>query len=159
MSEVLTASPASIFDWESFLKNAYVSPLYEDIEKNVRIAAERVSPNDHESFYTKFIAIGVVCYKHDIIWSAIFRSQFLLLEELNSKGFLPLTAAKPFYEEAIVKYPAAYTNYSFEQWLDFLKSQGLLLHHQSDMLEITNYGKDFLRYSAHTGRRADGRTN
>jgi hypothetical protein len=70
---------------------------------------------------------------------------------------MPLLAAKVHYDKAASEYPERYAKYSFEQWMAFLKAYTLLIHHPSDMLEITIIGKDFLKYSTHNGRFPDGR--
>jgi hypothetical protein len=57
-----------------------------------------------------------------------------------------------YYDKAAVDYPNLYPKYSFEQWLNYLMSEQLLIRHPSDMLEITHKGRDFLKYLAHWGR-------
>src|ERR1700693_1913132 len=70
-----------------------------------------------------------------------------MLLELNRKqGLLPLAEVKTYYAKAALEYPPSYGNYSFDEWMAFMKSNGLVLRHPSDMVEITLRGKDFLRY-------------
>lgn len=152
-TNALTTSKAN-FDATEFLKRAYNSQLREEVESNVRIAATQTQPNDREGFYVKLIAVGTLNYIYDLIWAYIYRSQILLLLELNRR-MLSIAEVKAYYDKAASDNPTAYEKYSFDQWLSFLKSQILLIHHPSDMLEITVRGKDFLKYLVHWGRYAD----
>ena len=150
-------SPPVLFDAANYFRTAYHSLLTEDVEKRIRIAAEQNKPYcSPEDFYTKFIGTGLVAYIHDITWAYIFKSQILMLTELNRRGgFLPISDAQAFYHQAVTDYPNIYTNYSFQQWMNFMLEQGLFIAHPSNMLEITVRGRDFLAYSGHNSRTAD----
>ncbi len=104
------------------------------------------------------IGIGLVGYLHDMTWVYIYKSQLLMLLELNRRnGWLPLADVKRYYDKAAAEHSTAYSDYSFEQWLEFMKSHELVIRHPSDMFEITIRGKDFLKYLTHWGRYADDR--
>lgn len=95
---------------------------------------------------------------HNTTWSSIYRSQLLLLTEMNHKaGIVPMQAARSFYDEAVKGFPQIYTNYAFEQWLGFLKGDQLIIEHPSSMLELTHKAKDFLKYVAHWGADINGK--
>ncbi len=130
--------------------------MHQEIENNVRAAAQLNSPNDRESFYVKLIATGLPAFTYDIVWAYIFRSQILALMEINRR-LMPIAEVKVFYDKAAAEYPDRYANYSFEQWMEFLKSNTLLIWHPSGMVEITVQGRDFLRYLTHWGRYPDDR--
>lgn len=148
--------PQITFDAHEWFRLAYHSPVTAEVENNFKVVAQRTQPNDREGFYARFIGVGLVAYLHDMTWSTIFKSQLLMLAELNRRnGHLPLLSAKRYYDEAVKTYPRIYANYSFEQWLNYMKNEQLLLQHPSDMLEITHRGKDLLRYLAHWGRDAN----
>jgi hypothetical protein len=145
------------FDAKEFFKVAYYSTVTAEVEKNIRTAASQKQPDDREGFLARFIGVGVVEYLHDSTWYTIFKSQFMMLSEMNSKnGWMPLSDAKNFYDKASAEYPSIYSNYSFEQWIIYMKGQQLILQHPSNMLEITVRGKDFLKYLTHWGRSIDG---
>lgn len=109
-----------------------------------------------EDFYAEFIGVGLVAYIHDMTWAYIFKSQLLMLTELNrSGGFLPVAEAKKFYDRAVIDYSDNYAHYSFEQWMAFMHSHGLPIRHPSEMLEITVHGRDLLAYLGHNSRTAD----
>jgi hypothetical protein len=152
------SSPASVstgLNAPEFFRLAYYSPLQAEVEKNIRNAADLNQPNDREGFYVKFIGVGLIAYLYDTIWFSIYRSQLLMLLDVNkNQGVLPLAVARAYYDKAALDYPDAYANYSFDQWLDYMKTNVLLIRHPSDMLEITAKGKDFLKYLLHWGREA-----
>ena len=152
VSALQSSSPPVPFDATAFFRTAYYSPVTAEVEKNIKIAAASNQPNDHEGFLAKFIGVGAVAYWNDITWAYIYKSQFLALTEMNRRnGWLPIAEAKGFYDRATKEYPQVYTNYLFDQWLEYMKTRNLVLRHPSDMLEITHGGKDLLRYVAHCG--------
>lgn len=71
---------------------------------------------------------------------------------------MPINSARAFYDEAVIDYPANYTSYTFDQWMEFMVAYKLLIRHPSEMLEITVRGRDFLTYSAHNSLIPDERT-
>ncbi|HEY6767213.1 MAG TPA: hypothetical protein VI386_20825 [Candidatus Sulfotelmatobacter sp.] len=150
---------AATFDATEHFKHSYVSTFTAEVEKNIRIAANQNQPNDREGFFARFIGLGLVSYMHDITWAYIYKSQLLMLLELNRRGgWLPLSDVKGYYDRAAIDSPNLYSDYSFGQWQAFIKSQDLLIQHPSDMFEITVRGEDFLKYLTHWGRYADARS-
>ena len=146
------------FDAATFFRQAYTGPLTAEAEKNFGLAADQNQPNDRAGFLLRIMGIGLVAWMHDLTWFAIYKSQLLMLVELNRRGgLMPLNDAKPYYDQGVADFPQIYANYSFEQWIEFIKSQQLLLQHPSNMLEITVRGKDFLKYLTHWGRYPEGR--
>ncbi len=156
LSSLSGQTPNVTFNAREWFRYAYYSPLTAEIENNIKIAAEQNQPGDHESFYARFIGVGLVGYMHDITWAYIFKSQLWLLMELNRKN-LPIADAKAYYDKAVAEYPQVYKNYPFQDWLNYMESQQLIIRHPSDMLEITHKGKDLLRYLAHWGRDANAK--
>ena len=154
-TNTLVTSP-TIFNVNMFLSQAYSSTLQQETENNVRAMVNQTQPTDREAFYVKFIATGIIGYIYDIAWAYIYRSQVLLLLELNRR-IMPLAEVKTFYEKAASDNKSAYADYSFSQWLEFMKFYILIIQHESEMVEITLRGKDFLKYLVHWGRYADDR--
>ncbi len=150
-------NPPVNFDSAAYFRVAYQSAFTEDLDRRIRVAAElNKSYLPPEEFYPRFIGTGLVAYLHDITWAYIFRSQFLMMTELNRRGgFLPVSEAKSFCDRAMAEYPQVYTNYTFDQWLTFIQHEGLVIRHPSEMLEISTRGRDFLAYSGHNSRTAD----
>jgi hypothetical protein len=150
---------AGKFDATAYLRAAYVSALRSEIESNVRTAALQTRPNDREGFYVDVIASGLPSFMHDLTWAYIFRSQLLLLSELN-RGLVPIAKAREYYDNAAAENPKPYAKYSFTKWLEFMKSHFLIIIHTKDaMIEGTVRGRDFLKYLVHCGRSADDRFN
>ncbi len=149
-------APSTTFDAATFFKNAYNSALYKEIEDNFRAAAAQNQPNDREGFYLKIIAAGIIGYAFDIVWAYIFKSQILLMTELNRRA-LSLAEVRTYYDKAASDNPERYAAYSFDQWMEFMKSHVLLTHLPNGLVAITERGKDFLKYLLHWGRSADQR--
>jgi hypothetical protein len=157
LSSLQGQQPNITFNANEMFRHAYYSPLTAEVEHNIQVIAAQSNPTDHEAFYARFIGIGLISYIHDTTWHTIFKSQIFMLRELNSKNSLPLLGVKQFYDQAVVDYPEIYQEYPFERWLAYMKGEQLLVHHPSDMLEISNRGKDFLKYLAHWGRDANAK--
>lgn len=146
------------FDAKLFFKNAYYSTVTAEVEKNIVLVADKNEPTSREGFLVKFIGVGLVSYLHDWTWLTIFRSQLLMLLDLNGRnGWMALDEAKNYYDKASTEYSEIYSKYSFDQWIIYMKGQQLIIHHPSNMLEITVRGKDFLKYLTHWGRYPEGR--
>jgi len=157
-STIIPGVVGPTFDAKTYFKNAYYSPVTAEAEKNIRLIAEKNEPADHEGFYTRFIGVGVVSYLHEYTWLTIFGSQLRMVLDMNGRnGWMPLADSKNYYDKASLQYPDVYSNYSFEQWIAYMKEQGLILQHPSNMLEITVRGKDFLKYLTHWGRNVEAR--
>jgi len=159
LSALLGQNPSVDFNAKKFFAVAYYSPVTAEIEKNIRIVAQQNSPNDKEAFYARFIGVGLVAYQHDLTWFTIYGSQLKAMAEMISRGLIPLADLKKHYDKAAVDYPKTYENYSFEQWVDYMKSRLLIATYPSQMVELSFNGQDFLKYLAHVGRNVDGKPN
>ncbi len=86
------------------------------------------------------------------MYHVIFGSQLLLLQSLNvqSKPVEPQFLVT-FYESAKYQYPEFYKTYTFENYINFLKSVGLINTENGNYF-ITVLGRGFLTYLAETGR-------
>lgn len=153
LSALQGQAPIVSFDGRQFFRVAYHSPLTAEVENNIKLIAEQNQPGDHESFLARFIGVGVVSYLHDITWAYIFKGQLFMLADLNHRnGSMPLSVAKEHYDKAVLENPKFYNDYSFQQWMNYVYGEQLVIKHPSDMLEITHRGKDLLKYLAHWGR-------
>jgi hypothetical protein len=88
----------------------------------------------------KLIATGLPAFTYEITWAYIFRSQILALMEINRR-LVPIAEVKAFYDKAALESPERYATYSFDQWMEFMKSQVLVIWNPSGMLEITVRGQ------------------
>lgn len=147
------------FNAKQYFALAHYSPITAEVEKNIRIVAEQNSPNDKEAFYARLIGVGLVAFHYDVTYLTIYGSQLAALSELNSRGLIPVSDLKKHYDKAVADYPKAYSNYSFDQWLEFMKGRQIIATYPTQMVELSFGGKDFLKYLAHTGRGIHGKPN
>jgi hypothetical protein len=149
------ASPP--FDLGAWLKNSYNSTLLPEMEQRLRALTAHANPPNREEFYFKVIAVGAIVLTYDMVWSHIYRSQLLLLYDLNRR-VMPIVEVKGYYDR-VASDPTnkVYPEYSFGHWLSFLQANVLLVQHMSAMVEITPRGRDFLKYLVHCGFSAEDR--
>jgi len=159
LSALLGQNPSVVFDAKKFFALAYYSPLTAEIEKNIKLIAQQNFPNDKEAFYTRFIGIWFIAYQYDVSWFTIFGSQLRALEEMNSRGMIPLADLKKHYDAAAANNPKFYATYSFDQWVSFMKGRLLIAVYPSQMVELSWGGKDFLKYLAHMAWSATNKPN
>jgi hypothetical protein len=72
-------------------------------------------------------------------------------------GKISVPDARKYYDEAVPLYPTIYPKYTFDQWLEFLKKEQLVIYDTNGLLEITVRAKDFLKYLTHWGGYPDTR--
>ena len=93
-----------------------------------------------------------IAFGFEETYRLIWGSQLSLLDYLNSQvDGQPAEALRPFYTLAASQYPEAYTGYSFEAWLGFLRDH-LLVREDSGRLRVTIRGREFLAYLTRMGR-------
>lgn len=145
-------------DFDQFFRAAYRTTIEAEVRQNFYLTSRQRQPNDPEKFYLDFIGIGFIAALYDSIWYPMFRSQLLALQEVNKHGgLLPVAKVKEFYDAAAREFPGEYQTDTFERWLTYLTKNVLVIHHPSDMVEITVRGRDFLKFLAHWGRDAKGK--
>lgn len=82
----------------------------------------------------------------EAIYRTIFGSQITLLKILNARHVAARTEFEPVYVSAKMNFPEFYTGYSFQQWLNYLLSRGLLSTNDNEQFSITTDGKEFLKW-------------
>jgi hypothetical protein len=76
----------------------------------------------------------------------IFGSQIDALNFIaGAGGRCPKAQLLPYYANAVGQYPLFYSNYSFDQWLDFLISQNLIIP-DGDNLALAPGGRAIVPY-------------
>ena len=55
--------------------------------------------------------------------------------------------------------PKRMKKYSFDEWMEYLKSRALVATYPSQMVELSWNGKDFLKYLAHRALNTNGKPN
>jgi len=79
------------------------------------------------------------------IYNLIWGSQIALLNFLNAKIYATVEDLRGFYDFAAIQYPDTYASYSFDQYINFLRSQNLL-RVDNDVYQITVKGRSFLLF-------------
>lgn len=159
--QALTAPSAAAlnppFDLNKWMQESYKSDLLPAVEERVRALTNLANPPNREDFYFRLITMGILDFTYQSVWSGIFRSQLLLLSELNRR---PLTTAQAqqFYDAAASE-PAnrVYPEYTFQKWTAFLESNALIGVQLGGIVHITDRGKDFLKFLVHAGRSPEDR--
>jgi len=83
---------------------------------------------------------------HERNYRAIFGSQLQLLALMNVDVGVPPNIAKGVYDRAKTDYPQVYRSYTFEQWIGFLQSTGLISVAPNGNYVLTAYGRGLLKY-------------
>ncbi len=135
------------------VRNIYVTPIVQEQESLIRADIERlkISPSELSDLLIKHLAVTQLALRAETVYRTIFGSQITLLKTANMLGPRSRAQLLQFYEETKVKFPALYGAYSFEQYLHYLTSQGLLLEQPAGQYVITVAGKEFLKWLAEIG--------
>ena len=88
------------------------------------------------------ISIAWLCER---AYSNIFGSQIAALHFLNTQPSAHRDVIRVNYDAAATSNPLFYEHYSFDQWLGFLVSQGLVAV-EGEHVSITDLGRIFLQY-------------
>ena len=82
----------------------------------------------------------------EMTYRTIFGSQIALLKFLNTTGGHTRADLLRYYEVIKAQFPELYGTYSFEQYLHYLVSQGLIIAQGPDEYNITIAGQEFLKW-------------
>jgi len=108
---------------------------------------------DKVRLLTRHLAVMQLSFFFEAVYQLIWGSQIYILEHLNTirMGDSAKNLKELFYDDALKKYPDYFANYSYENYLGFLKNTGLIMEKNGNLL-ITNTGVEFLQYLARSGR-------
>ena len=135
---------------------SYDNPLLTEQESRIEEELSQVGleePEDARSALVRELAATQISLFFERVQSNIFRSQLNMLTYLNS---LPESSSttediRQFFDQAKEEHPDFYSNYSFEQWLEFMKSRELV-QVEEDSIVITVKGHEFLKWRIETGQ-------
>ena len=113
-----------------------------EVENAIRVTAAPVP--DKETYFVHALTVAVIYVQFEILWYNIFGSQIRALQQLNT-GQLKREGIFPYYAEAATATPHTYANYSFDQWLGFMRSH-TIIREDGDLVGITVKGRDFLKF-------------
>jgi hypothetical protein len=134
----------------------YHNPLILEVEANIsRDLKERglTDPNEANKALVKSLASVQLLWEFEKVENNIFASQVDALTFLNTRVPHPtaLNDLEPFYSRAAAKYPKLYENFAFQNWLQFLTGNVLVLVNQ-DGGSITIRGREYLKARVDQGR-------
>jgi hypothetical protein len=138
------------------LMRALDSPVLKETEDWVRSSLEKAGIDkntDKEKILFRFLAATELENRFLRTDSLIWGSQIAILETMNSQRLTGLSreALREFYDNASVQYPGTYTRYSFDQYINFLKTSGLISE-VNNMFHITILGVEFLGWLTRQGK-------
>jgi hypothetical protein len=97
-------------------------------------------------------SIAIYIIKHyEMIYNAIYGSQLMILQQLNTFAFENNETLKRYYNYAVEQSPKFYDNYPYEDYIEFLHSFNLIVE-EENRVKITILGIDFLKYITETGK-------
>lgn len=128
-----------------------------EVETAIRGQAAKVAAGDRENWLIHGLVIGYIYFDYERIWFSIFGSQIGALQKLND-GAMRRQDLVPLYAVAAQLSPAVYTQYSFDQWIGYMRSQ-TLIREDGEFVSITVKGRDFLKFLIDEGRSSNQRAN
>jgi hypothetical protein len=130
-----------------------VMPIVREQEKLIKADIERlkITPSELTDLLIKHLAVCQLVLRAEFLYRTIFGSQIALLKAANMFGPRDREQMLQFYDAAKNKFPLLYQSYSFEQYLQYLLLQGLLMQEASGKYVITMAGKEFLKWLAEVG--------
>ncbi len=139
--------PSARLRTEDLLRD-YASPMIMDRDREIRLVLDRLETQaDREKILIRYLAGLQVYREFERTYYAIYGSQIMALADLNSAGVegLPVARIRMFYDNAAATNPDAYENYTFDQWVGFLKLNNLVRETQNGLgLGIAPMGHEFL---------------
>lgn len=113
-------------------------------------------PQNREDALIRALAATQLARAFDLTYYLIYGSQIVLLQRLNPLGELGCDEGcmRPLYDAAAAQYPNVYKEYDFGKWINFLASMNLITTRPGHV-QITPFGREFLRYLTEVGRPLD----
>jgi hypothetical protein len=131
--------------------------LYNSIEEEVRKTLSELSlPADIEkAWLIRSIATARVERVHEVVYRLILASQISLVLQANTAIPVDPLKAMKIYDAAKADFPQIYSDFSFDSWVNYPVSMGLLKKEEKNtdsyVLRVTEAGKDFLHYLVNNG--------
>ncbi len=107
--------------------------------------------SDREAVLFRYSQALYLVLHFNRIYSQIFGSQLDLLQALNGSNSETKDTLRVFYKNAKSQNVKFYENYSYDQYLDYLKRVNLIQEETKNKVEITHLGRDFLKYIIESG--------
>lgn len=153
-ADLQTAAPApSLIGLEERLGTPPLDDVLSPIERELaeRLKASVQDAPNQLHWALRLLALNQVQLGHEIVLRTIFGSQVQALRRVTQAGgTVALTELQPMFAATREANPQAYTEFSFEHWLYFLTSRGLV-RVEAQNVSVTPLGRNFLVYLAHNG--------
>jgi hypothetical protein len=133
--------------FEESQKNREKTRLISEFELSVKKEIEDFDPEKKIVYLIEKLAISRIVSIFERIFADIFGSQLEALYKLEiHKEVRKSDAIKYFKEVVVPRFPDAYKSISFDDWIAYLKNQGLL-NIEGENISITPAGSDFLLFA------------
>jgi hypothetical protein len=137
--EAWLTNSARMFDYESL-------KWYEEAVRKDLLSQKIESDARKIEYLIGHLALAILAKDFECLNSVLYGNQVRLLEHLNSNTEGDTADnLKAFYSSASARYPSAYKNYSYDQYLDFLEKSQLITKKDKRYL-ISNLGRDYLSF-------------
>jgi hypothetical protein len=120
-------------------------PAVNLMEAQLRGQASGIEAPRREPILLRALAMSRLEAGHLFVYNRIYGSQIVGLRRLNEAGQATVDQAREFFRPVEEQFPQVYASYGFDGWLKFLKDNSLVVQN-GDVLEITEFGRDFLTY-------------
>ena len=133
----------------------FESTLFRDTESEIEKDLQArgfTDPDDVRKVLLKTLARAAIFGDFRVIQLVIFASQFNALRFLNVQH-IPTTKATlkaNFYDHAVASFPMTYENRKFDEWLDYLKGQELVIGTEEG-ISLSVRGREYLKWTVENG--------
>lgn len=134
---------------KSYFAPETIGLFKEAITKESQVDTYETADEREEVLFT-YSQLMYIIMHFNRIYSSIYGSQINILQRLNSSVFETKESLKEYYEFAKSSFPKTYEKYSYDNYMNYLISFGLIIEEGGE-IKITILGKDFLRYIVESG--------
>lgn len=136
------------------VKNINVPPIALEQANLIRTDLNKlgiVDTQERVDLLVNHLAVTQLWLRAEVIYRTIFGSQIQILKSINTTPGKTKAELLEFYEQAKTTFPKVYATYSFDQYLQYMRNQGLILEDATDHYIITVAGKEFLKWMTDQG--------
>lgn len=135
---------------------SYDNPFLQEQEDRIEEDLENEGledPTTARSALVRELAATQIVLFFERVEKNIFASQINAMRHLNSRpdGTEGIDEMRKFFEQARNDYPDLYSNYAFEQWLNFMGERNLV-EVGDDVIGLTVRGREYLKWRIESGQ-------
>jgi hypothetical protein len=135
-------------------KNINVPPIALEQANLIRADLNRlgiVDAQERVDLLVNHLAVTQLWLRAEVVYRTIFGSQIQVLKSLNTTSGKTKVELLEFYEQAKTNFPKLSATYSFDQYLQYMRKQHLIVEDATDHYVITVAGKEFLKWMTDQG--------